>query len=87
MTPEGIAQWMVDQMGDSHWLYQEVIVARMRKEFGEEFVYTNANGNWAISKGVLKEFRKLTEGKLVWDRSSRAWRRRKESDPAGRMVE
>jgi hypothetical protein len=40
---------MVDQMGDSHWLYQEVIVARMRKEFGEEFVYTNANGNWSAS--------------------------------------
>jgi hypothetical protein len=86
MTPREVAEYMLQQMGDSHWLYQEAIVGRIRHDCGNEFVYTNPNGNWAIDKKVLAEFRKLTDGKLMWDRSNRAWRKRKETDGRGRMV-
>ncbi|MDW5462245.1 hypothetical protein R7J44_20445, partial [Acinetobacter baumannii] len=43
--------------------------------FGDDFVSENENGNLTISKVVLKEFRKLTEGEVVWMRSEKAWRR------------
>ena len=48
---------------------------KIEQTCGEEHVYTNKNGNFAISKDVLKEFRKLTEGKVKWERGERAWRR------------
>ncbi|WP_073961900.1 DUF6953 family protein, partial [Acinetobacter baumannii] len=49
------------------WEIQEI--------FGDDFVSENENGNLTISKVVLKEFRKLTEGEVVWMRSEKAWRR------------
>lgn len=77
MSAKEVADWMVAEMGDGHWLYQETIVYKMKSRWGADYVYTNSNGNPAISKEVLKEFRKLTEETLVWERGSRAWRRRK----------
>jgi hypothetical protein len=29
MTSKEVAQWMLDQMGDSHWLHQEAIAQRL----------------------------------------------------------
>jgi hypothetical protein len=34
-------------------------------------VYENENGNLAINRQVLKEFRKLTEKTVVWERGVR----------------
>jgi uncharacterized protein DUF6953 len=72
-----VAEWVVEQMGTSHWLYQETIVYKIKNHWGNAYVYANASGNPAISKGVLKEFRKLTEDTLVWERGARAWRPKK----------
>jgi hypothetical protein len=49
--------------------------------------YMNANGNPAISKQVLKEFRALTDGTLVWERGERAWRPAKPHEEGKRGVE
>jgi hypothetical protein len=68
-------------------LYQEVAVADIEKRFGSEVVYTNPNGNLAITKQVLTAFRSLTDGWAVWDRSERAWRVREAYDSPGRVVE
>jgi hypothetical protein len=62
-------------------LYQEVIVYDIAQNFGDEFVYTNQNGNLAISRRVLEEFRKLTEATVVWERGERMWRKREPYDP------
>jgi hypothetical protein len=35
----------------------------------------------------LEEFRRLTEGRVVWDRGYRSWRKRQQGDPEGRQVE
>jgi Family of unknown function (DUF6953) len=78
---------MVDQLKGQHWLYQEMVVSEILEKFGEEFVYYNENGNLAISRPVLREFRKLTEGTVVWERSARAWRPREGHDPEGRQVD
>lgn len=77
MSAKEVATWMIDEMGASRWLYQETIVRKMKQTWGSDYVYTNQNGNLAIAKTVLKEFRKLTEDSLVWERGERAWRLRK----------
>ena len=72
---------MLAQMKQENRLYQENIVYEIKKLFGEEFVYLNKNGNWAIEKGVLREFRKLTSANVVWDRFDLSWRFRLDNDP------
>ena len=76
MTSKEVAQWMLDQMGASHWLHQEAIAQRIQTSFGEELVYRNKNGKFGIRKAVLVEFKRLTQGQLIWVHSERAWRRK-----------
>ena len=85
--PPAIAAWMAEQMRQTDYLYQEEVVEEIADRFGERFTYENENGNAAISREVLAEFRKLTEPAIVWDRSERAWRRREKGDGVGRQVE
>jgi len=69
-------------------LYQEVIVYEIQSQFGDDFVYINENGNLAIDRKVLAEFRRLTEGKVVWSRSEQYWRFKENFDePNSRMVD
>ncbi len=78
-----VAIMMLTFIKDRTRLDQEVAVRLIREQFGEDFLYRNANGNFAIDKGVLKEFRKLTEDTVVWDRGYREWRLRRDHDPKG----
>jgi hypothetical protein len=78
---------MIVQIGDGHRLYQETIVRKIMNECVREHVYKNANGNWAISKEVLKEFRLLSEDDFVWECGDRAWRRKRPTDKPGRAVD
>ncbi|KJV05739.1 DUF6953 family protein [Methylocucumis oryzae] len=88
ITAREVAEWMFSHFETSKYLYQESIVYKIKKEFGTDFVYTNENGNLAIGKDVLKEFRKLSEGKVVWERGDRAWRKLRENETyKGRQVE
>lgn len=74
-----VAQYMKDQLAQVGYLYQDVAVSKIEAKFGREFVYVNANGNPAISRSVLAEFKKLTP-EAVWERGSRCWRRRESYD-------
>ena len=88
MTPHDVAQWMLDRLHGDTCLYQDVVVYDIQQRFGEEFAYINDHGNLAIDKGVLNEFRKLTEGSVVWEKGERCWRLRKRYDtPASRETE
>lgn len=78
---------MADQLRESHWLYQDQTVYKIRDLFGEAFTYLNANGNLAIGKDVLREFRKLTDDVVVWERGARAWRLRGPHDQKRRQQE
>ncbi|MCF4807786.1 hypothetical protein L1X38_19075, partial [Acinetobacter baumannii] len=62
-------------LDEQEFLYPEWAVWEIQEIFGDDFVSENENGNLTISKVVLKEFRKLTEGEVVWMRSEKAWRR------------
>lgn len=87
-TAKDVAEWMATQFDKSCYLYQEDVVYKIQKNFGKDFVYDNENGNLAIGKNVLREFRKFTEGEVVWERSEKAWRKLKPTEKyKGRQVE
>jgi hypothetical protein len=77
-STEDVAKWMFEQLENSRSkeLDQQDAAYKIGKLFGAEFVYRNANGNPAIDKEVLTEFRKLTRDSVVWGRGGRYWRKR-----------
>ena len=68
-------------------LDQEDAVDYIEKNFDGEHTYFNEGGGVSISRRVLREFKKLTDNTVVWERSDRYWRLRKEYDGPGRLVE
>lgn len=88
ITPKTVAEWMLEKLNNIKFLYQEDTVYEIDSKFGEEFTYTNDSGNLAIDRQVLSEFRKLTEGTVVWIRGERYWRFRENyDDPDTRQAE
>jgi hypothetical protein len=79
-TPKDVAQWMLDEVSKEKMLHQEHAVYDIAKKFGDEFTYMNENGNLAISRPILRAFRKLSMHTVVWVRSERYWRLRDERD-------
>ena len=87
-TDKDVADFMLQRINEDEILYQEVIVYEIQEKFGDDFVYINQNGNPAIERKVLAEFRKLTEDKVVWSRGERYWRFKKDyDDPDSRITD
>jgi hypothetical protein len=84
-TSREVAEWMVEKFDKQGYLIQEDAALSIRKLFGEDFVYLNDNGGLAIDRGVLRQFRKLTDRAAVWVRSELIWRKRDKSDVPGRQ--
>jgi hypothetical protein len=81
-----VAEFMVKELeAENGCMRQNHIADRIQEEFGDAFVYENDNGNLAISKVVLKEFRRRTEDTVVWLRGEKAWRWRDRGDESGRQ--
>ena len=81
-----IAEWMLGEFEKKGELFQVDAVMIIEKNFGAKFIGSNDNGNQSISPKVLSEFRKLTEGSVVWSRSEFCWKRKASSD-SGRLTE
>ena len=75
------AEWMKSELEKEAILYQETAIYDISGRFGEQFTYINQNGNLAIGRDVLREFRRLTEPQVVWVRAERYWRWREAFDP------
>ena len=75
---------MVQELERVQYLYQETVVYQIASSFGDEFTYTNSNGNPAIRREVLDAFRALTKDTVIWERGSRLWRKREQYDEPGR---
>lgn len=85
-TAKDVAAWLAEQViSEPGYTYQGVIVYDLSHKFGDEFTYLNENGNPAIRKDVLAEFRKLTKDTVVWDGGERAWRKREHGDARSRQ--
>jgi hypothetical protein len=67
------------------YLEHQYIIYEIESRFGDDFVYQNENGNLAIRKQVLAEFRALTP-EAVWSRSEKAWRTRQSGDDPNRRA-
>lgn len=84
---KAIAQWMFDEFQRVGRLSQSRVVTEIRRNHGDTHLYKNNNGNWAINKTILEEFKKLGPGDRVWSRGDQIWRHRRPTDPHGtRMV-
>ncbi|MDN5078724.1 hypothetical protein PJV89_10805 [Aliarcobacter butzleri] len=69
-----VAKYMIDELLSNGLLYQNDVVEDIFSKFGESFTYVNENGNLAISKDVLKGFKKLKqEYNVEWDRTGKYW--------------
>jgi hypothetical protein len=79
-----VAKFMVEQLKEQAYLYQQAIAYQIDERFGEGFTSINANGNASINADVLAEFNKLTPD-VVWVRRDRMWRRREDYDRLGRQ--
>ena len=87
-TAADVAKWMQQEIQKEEVLYQADAVDEISERFGEEFVYENNNGNPAISRKVLDEFRKLTEKTVDWSGSEKAWFLRDPDDTSeGREID
>jgi hypothetical protein len=80
VTDMKVAEWMLAQLESKKWLDQGTAVHQIGKEFGKDFVYQNADGNLAISKSVLKNFKKISEGLVIWEKGDRAWRKLRDGE-------
>lgn len=69
-----IAKWLHDRILEEGYLSQSTAVQEIAEKFGDEYTYTNENGNPAIDAKVLAEFRKLKGDKIVWEREDFSWR-------------
>ncbi|WP_128099938.1 hypothetical protein [Paenibacillus sp. DCT19] len=72
-TAQEVAEWMVQEIKFTGTLRQEVAIAYVKSNFGEEFVFVNESGNASLAKEVKKAFRKLHGGRIAWDRDSFTW--------------
>jgi hypothetical protein len=80
-----VAQWMFDEVNRRNVLDQETAAHQIQMKFGKEFIYEMKTEIGRSNKDVLAAFRKLTGDSIVWDRSSREWRKRHRSDQPGRQ--
>jgi len=79
-----VAQWILGLLDSRREITQVNVVSWVRQKFGTDFIYTNKNGVQALSKKVLREFRKLSGDNVVWENGAKQWRRRTPSDRPGR---
>ncbi|RJO63104.1 MAG: hypothetical protein C4542_00615 [Dehalococcoidia bacterium] len=84
--PKNVAIFMLQELNRVNYLYQETVVWQIKEKFDDRYVYDNQNGNLAISKDVLREFRLLTGDNVVWERGSRLWRKRASYDMPGKRL-
>lgn len=74
LLPEELAKLLLERFNQESFLDQAEAADIIADAGGDEYLRTNDNGNIAIDKSVLAEFRKLTEGVAVWMKSAQAWR-------------
>jgi len=68
-----IAEWMLQEVKEVGTLHQEVAVAYIVQNYGEQYLYVNENGNQSIDKDVKKLFKKMHGGRAAWDRDGFFW--------------
>ena len=84
-STKDVAEWMLKEINANDYLEQGVAVSTIQDKFGDDFVYTNDNGNIAIAKKILTAFNKLTGDDVVWLKGEKAWATRQDFHEPGRQ--
>src|SRR5215203_1117502 len=77
---------MIDELEKTGQLYQWEAILELQSRFGDDFIYLNESGNFAIDRRVLRAFRTRTEATVVWRRTEGCWATRGPRDPSGRQA-
>ena len=75
-----IAHWLYDKIMEEGDVYHSDAVREIAEKFGEEYTYSNENGNPVIDRKVLGEFRKFKGNNITWDRAELFWHKETETD-------
>ena len=82
-----MAEWMLSRLEEAGCLYQEEAVFHLVRIGADELLRINDGGNQVLGKPVLAEFRKLTEGTVMWARGEKCWRPRENGEGPGRSAD
>ncbi len=69
-----VAEYMIQRLNEAGVLYREVVARDIQSRFGSDFVFPDDEGALVIGDEVLSRFRRLTAGKVIWNRADRFWR-------------
>ena len=84
-STKDVAEWMLKEIKTKYYLEQGAAVLTIQDKFGDDFVYTNDNGNLAIARKILTAFNKLSGDDVVWLRGEKSWATRKDFHEPGRQ--
>lgn len=84
MDAQEAAKWMLSELEREDCLYQDDVVDFLVKSKADHLLRENSDGNLALERPLLNEFRKLTEKSVVWVVPERYWRYRVPEDEPGR---
>jgi len=65
---------------------QERVAYEIEKKFGTKFISYSVSGNRTIDKRVLRQFKNLADGGVIWDRGAKAWRLVNKGAPEGTFL-
>ena len=74
MSTKDVAEYMLQELAKDGILYQEKLVQKIQKQFGDEFVFANTHGTLSIDRKVLREFNKIKGDNILWDRDGCCWK-------------
>lgn len=72
-TINEVAEFMLGMLNYIN-MPQESVAFEIEKKFGKSFISYSVSGNRTIDKRVLRQFHKLVDGGVIWDRGAKAWR-------------
>ena len=84
-STKDVAEWMLEEIKTKNYLEQGAAVFTIQDKFGDDFVYTNDNGNLAIARKILTAFNKLSGDDVVWLRGEKSWATRQDFHKPGRQ--
>jgi len=84
MNAPEVSMWMRSQLENEGCLYQDDVVDYLVRAGAESLLRENSDGNLALERKLLNEFRKLTQDDVVWVKPEKYWRFRVPEDEPGR---
>jgi hypothetical protein len=74
MKMQDVAKYMLEELEKNGVLYQEGLVNTIKEKFGEQFIFANSYGTLSIDRVVIREFNKLKNKDVLWDKEEHCWR-------------